>query len=145
MYESIGMKARIVPILPWGGTQNSHWANVGPYIRPMGLLDGQVTPPNPLDNEIWISQAAPMYMNLGPPQANRVDYTKFTNEEMEARKDMQATIIPYIRESMALFISGQRNIETGWDQYINELNRMGLPRYLELTQSGYERAIGKKK
>ena len=144
MYEDIGMSAMIVPILPWGATQNSHLANGCAYIRPMGLLDGQVTPPNPLDNEIWIAAAAPMYMYLGPPADKRVDFTMFTFQEMEARKDMQVAIINYVRESMALFIMGQRDIERDWDTYLRELDRMGLTRYLEITQSGYERAIGKK-
>ena len=145
MYEDIGMSARIVPILPWGATQNSHWSQGTAAILPLGILDGQVTPPNPLDNEIWIAAAAPMYMNLAPPANTRVDFTLFNFEEMEARKDYQVAIINYVRESMALFIMGQRSIERDWDTYLRELDRMGLPKYIDITQSGYDRAIGKKK
>ena len=144
MYEDIGMRARIVPILPWGSTQNSHWAQGTAAILPLGILDGQVTPPNPLDNERWIAAAAPMYMNLAPPADTRVDFTLFTFNEMDARKELQLNISTYVNESMALFIMGQRNLDRDWDSYIQELNRMGLSRYLEITQSGYDRAIGKK-
>jgi len=46
---------------------------------------------------------------------------------------------------MALFSVGDRNIERDWDAYIRELDIIGLRRYLELSQSGYDRAIGKKR
>ncbi|MCL2834820.1 MAG: hypothetical protein FWD78_16745, partial [Treponema sp.] len=113
-------------------------------LQPLGILDGQVAPPNPLDNERWIAAAAPMYMNLGPPENTRVDSAMFTFEEMEARKDLQVAIKTYAEESMALFIMGQKDIERDWDAYVRELDRIGMARYLELTQSGYDRAIGKK-
>jgi len=145
MYENIGMSARIVPILAWGATQNSHWAQGTAGILPMGILDGQVTPPNPLDNERWVAAAVPMYMNLAPPANTRVDFTLFTFDEMDARKDLQLNISTYVSESMALFITGQKNIDRDWDSYVAELNRMGLAKYLEITQSGYDRAIGNKK
>jgi len=40
---------------------------------------------------------------------------------------------------------GQKSVDRDWDSYVAELNRMGLAKYLEITQSGYDRAIGIKK
>jgi len=145
MYDHIGMAAVLSPILAWGSIQNSHWANGGPYMRPVGMLDGQVAPDNPLDNERWIAAAVPMYMDKAPPSQNRVDMLQFNYQEMEDIKDMKLAINTYVRESLALFVMGQRNIERDWDAYIRELDRMNLRRYIEITQSGYERAIGKKR
>lgn len=145
MYEAVGMSARIVPILAWGSTQNSHWAQGTAGILPLGILDGQVTPPNPLDNERWVAAAAPMYMNLAPPANTRVDFTQFSFDEMQARKDLELNITAYVSESMAQFIMGQKSVDKDWDSYVAELNRMGLQQYLQLTQSGYDRAIGIKK
>jgi putative aldouronate transport system substrate-binding protein len=49
-----------------------------------------------------------------------------------------------VNESLALFVVGDRDIERDWDAYRRELDVMGLGRYLEISQSGYDRAIGKK-
>jgi putative aldouronate transport system substrate-binding protein len=145
MYDSIGMPARLAQILPWGAVQNSHWGNGAAGILPMGILDGQVAPDNPLDNERWIAAAVPLYMNLVPPAANRVDFTMYTFDEMNELADMKNTINTYVNESLALFCTGQKSIERDWDSYLAELNRMNIRRYIELTQSGYDRAIGKKR
>jgi hypothetical protein len=111
----------------------------------MGIMDGQVPPDNPLNNALWVAAAVPLHMNLAPPAANRVDFTLFTASELEEIKDMKTTINTYVNEYLALFVMGQRNIDREWDAYIRELDRMNLRRYIELNQSGYERAIGKKR
>ena len=145
MYHDVGYPALLAEILPWGSMQNSHWYTGGPCILYMGIIDGQVASDNPLNNEIWIAAAAPLYMNLAPPQANRVDRTSHTFQEMEQIADLKNTINTFVNENMALFVTNQKNIDREWDAYVNELNRMGLSRYIELTQSGYDRAIGKKR
>jgi putative aldouronate transport system substrate-binding protein len=142
MYHDIGMPARLAQVLPWGAIQNSHWANGAPSLLPMGILDGQVAPDNPLDNERWVSAAVPLHLGLYPPDANRVDFTLHTFQEMEEIADLKLTINTYVNEMLALFVTGQRDIEREWDAYIRELDRMGLARYIQLTQAGYERAIG---
>ena len=38
----------------------------------------------------------------------------------------------------ARFIIGDVDIETGWDEYLAELDNIGLPRYLELVQQAYD-------
>jgi putative aldouronate transport system substrate-binding protein len=143
MYESIGMKAVLAPILPWGGMQNSHWYTSQAALIPLGICDGQVPPDNPLDNERWVAAAVPYHMNR--EAANRVEHTVFTFEEMEEIKDIKNTINTYVDESQALFVMGEKNIDRDWDSYVREFDRMNLKRYLEISQSGYERAMGKKK
>jgi len=145
MYDGIGFQARLAEILPWGAIQNAHWAQGAPSILYMGILDGQVASDNPMNNEIWIAMAAPMYMNNSPPEANRVDRVVFSEQEMEQVADIKTSINSFVTENLALFATGQRSIERDWDAYIRELDRIGLRRYIELTQSGYERAIGRKR
>ena len=145
MYVDVGYPAMLAEVLPWGSTQNSHWYTGGACILYMGIIDGQVASDNPLNNEIWIAKAAPLYMNLAPAQANRVDRTSFILQEMEQIADLRTSINTYVNENLALFVMGQKSIDRDWDAYVNELNRMGLSRYIDLTQSGYDRAIGKKR
>jgi len=145
MYDAIGMAPTIAEILPWGAIQNASWVQGAPAIFPLGLIDGMIASDNPLNNEIWIAKAAQMYMNNAPPSANRVDKTIHTSQEMEQMADLKTAINGYVNENLALFCTGQRSLERDWDAYIRELDRIGLRRYIELSQSGYERAIGKKR
>ncbi|MCL2832288.1 MAG: extracellular solute-binding protein [Treponema sp.] len=139
-----GFTPTVAEILPWGSSQNSHWYTSGPSILFLGLTDGQVASDNPLNNELWVSKAVPLYRDKAPPQANRVDRTLFTPQESDQIMDLRNTINGYVNENLAAFVMGQKSIERDWDSYVAELNRIGLSRYLDLTQSGYDRAIGKK-
>jgi len=113
-----------------------------PGIIPSMWSDAQAAPQNdPLFGEIWPYQAIPFYRGLEP--AARVDIQKFTLVEAEELRDLRNSINTYVAESMALFSVGDRNIDRDWDAYIRELDRMGLARYLQLSQNGYDRALGK--
>jgi putative aldouronate transport system substrate-binding protein len=143
LLDSIGVKGSVIPILPWGSIQNSHWLFTTAGILPFGVADGQVAPASdPLYSERWIYAAVPFYM--GKEAKNRVDIIKLTLEEAEEIREMKTTINNYVNESLALFVVGDRDIEKDWDAYRGELDTMGLTRYLEISQSGYDRAIGKK-
>ncbi|MCL2707667.1 MAG: extracellular solute-binding protein [Defluviitaleaceae bacterium] len=41
------------------------------------------------------------------------------------------------------FVTGVRDVEKDWDAYLAELNRMGLPRFLEISQLVYNNSKGK--
>jgi len=64
--------------------------------------------------------------------------------EIEEIADMRIAINGYVNEQLALFVMGQRSLDRDWDSYIQQLDRLNLRRYIQLQQSGYERAIGKK-
>jgi putative aldouronate transport system substrate-binding protein len=143
LLDSVGIKAKMVPILPWGSVQNSHWSFVTAGILPLGVADGQVAPPDdPLYVERWTYASVPFYM--GKEAKNRVDIMKFTLDEAEEINDIKNTINGYVNESLALFVVGEKNVDRDWASYCRELDNMGLARYLEISQSGYDRAIGKK-
>ena len=140
----VGYPLLLKPILNWGSTQNSHWAQGAACILPQSIQFGLVAPDDPLDINVPIAAAVPLMQGLEPPHDRRVDFTVYTFQEVEALSDVRNSINTYVNENLALFITGQRNLEREWDAYVRELDRIGLARYLEITQSGYDRAIGKK-
>jgi putative aldouronate transport system substrate-binding protein len=139
--ESIGIKPAVLPILIWGAVQNKHWAHaVG--IIPVGVTDGQVLDEDNLMLAArWNYAALPYY--IGKEAKNRVDLLRSTQEEAEEIRDLRNTINSYVKESLALFAVGDKDIERDWDSYLRDLDTMDLKRYLEISQSGYDRAIGK--
>lgn len=142
LFDAIGFKPKMVPILPFGSIQNSHWQYKTAGIAPAGISDGQVAPKDdPLYAEIWYGKSVPFY--IGKEAKERVDVLKFTLEEAEEIKDLKNTINSYVNESVALFSVGDMDIEREWDSYLKELDNMNLKRYLELSQNAYTRTMGK--
>ena len=54
------------------------------------------------------------------------------------RAELEVTLYDYARGSVVKFITGALDLDEDWDAYLSELEKIGLPRYLELLQKGYE-------
>ena len=63
----------------------------------------------------------------------------FTEEEQEVITEYQATINDYVLQSFSEFVTGIKNVDTDWDAYVEEFNRMGLSEYMGAVQSCYDR------
>lgn len=63
------------------------------------------------------------------------NYTYEENEEISA---LQTDISAYVNEMTAAFITGKEDLGK-WDSYVKEFDRLGLDRYMELVNTGYER------
>ena len=46
----------------------------------------------------------------------------------------------YVSECITAFATGNMDIEKDWDRYINELKSMDVERFIQIMQSGYDRA-----
>lgn len=44
----------------------------------------------------------------------------------------------YGDQAFGEFVTGKTDIDTGWDAYIANINKLGLPRYLELKQAAFD-------
>lgn len=64
---------------------------------------------------------------------------KFTDEEQYVLDNKYADISLYITEMQAKFITGVMDIESGWDAYVAECEKMGLSEVLEVYQASYDR------
>ena len=51
---------------------------------------------------------------------------------------LKTNINTYVEEAIARFITGQLDVETDWENYLAELDAMGLERYLEIVQTNYD-------
>lgn len=69
----------------------------------------------------------------------RLPALSLTPEESVERAALYADISTHVKESTAKFISGALDIEATWDQYISDLESMGVKRAIEITQGAYDR------
>ena len=80
--------------------------------------------------------------NLWPYAETPFDLTTLvlTQDETDTYNDVWTDINAYITESTAKFISGEADIETGWDGYVEDLEKMGLQDIIDVYQAAYDRA-----
>ena len=52
--------------------------------------------------------------------------------------ELQTLLVDYCNEAASQFITGVRDIDAEWDRYLDELDRLGLQRFLEIYQASYD-------
>jgi len=62
----------------------------------------------------------------------------------EELAQLSTQIQTYVTESTVRFIVGDLDVEKAWDQYVGELKKMGLDRYIQLNQQAYDAQYKKK-
>jgi len=68
-----------------------------------------------------------------------VEALSFTEEETNELVTLSTDIGTYLQQAFANFVNGTWSIENDWDQHIQQLNNIGLERYLEIYQAAYDR------
>lgn len=67
----------------------------------------------------------------------------FTIEEQKRKNTLQTDINTYIGQMQARFITGDESFDK-WDNYVNEIKKMGLDELMKIYQTAYGRYIGSK-
>lgn len=58
--------------------------------------------------------------------------------EASEAASLQTNIENYVTQNSLAFITGSKDIETGWDDYVAGFDGLGLARYLEIHQQAYD-------
>ena len=64
---------------------------------------------------------------------------KFTEEEQMILDNYLTEITTYAQEMSAAFITGSKDIEKDWDEYVATFDKMNLDKVLEVYQAAYDR------
>ena len=85
---------------------------------------------------------SPFFMNAGAyVTGEQLPQLIMDIAESQEYNELQKLIVGYVNENAALFALGDKPMEE-WDSYVEELNRMGLDRYIELAQEAYDALQG---
>lgn len=71
------------------------------------------------------------------------DLIMLTQEEQEEMTPIQQQLFRYVDEMVAKFMTGEIDVDAGWDAYVQELKNMGMDRFIELRQGAYDRFTSK--
>ena len=136
-FESLGYPAMVIPIAQWGVLQNKWYAVTGPHMLSNKWNSGAVVPPG------TISVYTPLGRSMGPVVAaankNPIVGLVYNEQEQQVMDEFHTTILEYVRESWARFVTGDLSIDRNWDSYVAEFDRMGLRDVLNVTQSAWDR------
>lgn len=88
------------------------------------------------------SEVINKYVPFKPPEEMILPLIYLSAEETTLLNPVIEKINEYIKKSKIGFISGGLNIETEWDQYLYELDLMGLQKVLDVYQTAYNRQFG---
>lgn len=125
----------VISDLKWGQTQNVHLACLyGSYGvgSPHGVDNGD---PTNLEKVLWNARVAyGVYDNkkMVPPLI-------LTPDETTQFNDINNTLITYIVQSFAEFVTGTKNIDTDWDDYVAQCKNIGYEKQIMIQQSAFDR------
>lgn len=120
--------------------QNNSWRQTGPYIRAYGIANGLlIDPSTQKQNAINVNQAGAMYQDSALHPKNDPTILNFTTEEEEQIADIETALLNYISEFRANVFAGNVDLEAEWDNYLKELDKIGLDKWIDVYQAAYDR------
>jgi putative aldouronate transport system substrate-binding protein len=119
--------------------QNQAWVHSSPFFMPSRLFGGQAGDPKVFNYEGYLIQESKKYYPYIPKEF--IPPMTLTADESKAITEIKTNINKYIDESAAKFVTGRLDINdnTVWNSFQAELDKMGLPKYLEVMNKAYER------
>jgi len=54
-------------------------------------------------------------------------------------EEIEAELVSYVFEKLGAWFTGTSDVEADWDAYLANLEKIGLSRYLELSQEGWKK------
>jgi len=125
-------------LTPWGGVQNVNWGQVGPNYRSNDFRLGEARNPDQPLEVILYNETKEKMEPYAMPIEKVMPPVFFNAEQATEIADLEKTILDHVKEMMARFITGDLDIDSNWDAYVQNLENMNLKRYLELYQEAYD-------
>lgn len=112
-------------------TQGLFGTQPAPCLKPAIFDEGQ---PDPFEQFLSVEREKIKAFGADPFPA-----LTWTEEELADKSTLVADINPYILQFEAQVISGEIDLDSGWDAFLQTLNNMGLERLQAIDQAAYDR------
>lgn len=126
-------------------TTKASWLQVGPFIRNAALQKerARLVKADSEEEEIAIQITTIDFdsKTAGMTNARKevYDYAPISDEELEVTSTISPTVRNYVAEMTSKFLLGREDIDSTWDSYIAELEKMGANDLLKIYQDAYSR------
>jgi len=132
-----GKPAKYTSLKSGQDPNNDAWSSGLNTFLTAAFRNGQSVVEGVWDQEkILYDETKNKYVGFGPKQVMPNFF--MTEEDTIEWGELNATIISYLDESIAAFVTGHKDIDADWDKYVNELDKMGYDRLAELAQKYFD-------
>jgi putative aldouronate transport system substrate-binding protein len=124
---------------------NTSWGQTGPSFRSNAFRLGEAIDPAEAATHLEVILYNETNTNYEPykqPEEMAMPPLWFTEEQAAQVADLTSTIENYVRETFALAITGQTDIEGEWENYLATLEGMGLQQFIQVHQEAYDAKYG---
>lgn len=66
-----------------------------------------------------------------------------TSEESDAFTQIRGDLFTYISEMISKFITGEKSVESDYDEFLNAINQLGAQKVVDLYQAAYDRYMAR--
>ncbi|MBB3131313.1 putative aldouronate transport system substrate-binding protein [Paenibacillus rhizosphaerae] len=120
-----------------GAKQNEGWNQMGPIFQNTTWRNGFVEAKAPFSADglesLLMLETMKNYAGHQPKQVYP-GVIWIQPQEYQNFALLKTNIEQYVKQSMAQFINGSKSIENDWQTYVEGLQKLGLPQYLEMAQ-----------
>ena len=142
-YSSMGFTEALFTVIedPYGQPNNYIWSNNRLMFLPAKLIeaypDTEYEDPLVEYSDTMFSEAIGMVHGKQPGQI--FSRLKWMEDEQMQITEIETTIKSYVLESVTRFLMGELDVEDDWDNYLKDLDSMGLESYMEMAQIAWDR------
>jgi putative aldouronate transport system substrate-binding protein len=119
------------------------WQQAAPTFRStqFRLEWQQFNPADPLERYLY-QWSKNLYAPYGKPDME-VPPLIFSSEQAQKLGTLSTALKTYEEQMFAAFVTGQQDVNTGWDAYLEGLKTNGLDEFLSIYQTAYDKKMGK--
>ncbi|MGI6190035.1 MAG: extracellular solute-binding protein [Clostridiales bacterium] len=134
-----GNPALYKAILLWGTVHSSHWYNLNPTHENFADRCVRSDDPYELQRLLWEATYncyipyTPEDLSAYPPRQ-----MLYTLEDSKKLNEINTVLRDYIKECRDKFILGVMDIESDWDEYVNNLKSIGYEEVISIMQKRYD-------
>jgi putative aldouronate transport system substrate-binding protein len=124
------------------GENAGAWSALSQYYHTEEFRNTQVIAADPLTVEGYerrLFEATQLYEPHGGQElAFPIGETWIDSTVASELATLQTNLGTYIQQSAVQFITGEKSLDSDWDSYLDELDDLGLDRFLEIYQQAYD-------
>ncbi len=127
----------IIPGDPSVTQQSFNWNQAAPrYESNENRCAQEYDPKNPLERMLY-ENSKNNYAPYGKPN-QMVPPLIFTEDQSKRLSELNTTLYNVVDTQFAAFVTGQADVATGWDAYLQALKSNGLDEFLQIYQAAYD-------
>jgi putative aldouronate transport system substrate-binding protein len=124
-------------------SQNAHWSQAGPSFRSNDYRLGQYVPEEIAEFDIEVilyNETTNNYLPYKQPDEMTLPPLYFSEDQAQFVAEATPTIEALVDETFARAVSGQLDIDAEWENYLGQLEGMGLTQFIASHQEVYDAA-----